>query len=849
MIIDNIDNYLSFLGPALDHYMSKYDNFLLLGDFNAETHETSMNEFCSLYNLHNLIKDMTCFKNPLNPSSIDLILTNKSKSFQNTITVETGLSDHHKMTVTVLRSFIQKQAPVCIKYRAYKKFDPVLFNIELNHRLSSINPDLINYEHFQSIFMELLNKHAPMKEKCIRANNAPFMTKILSKAIMTRSRLRNKFLKNPNKANEINYKRQRNYCVNLSKREKKRYYNNIDLRLILDNKKFWKAVKPLFSDKHNISKKITLIEGDSIISDDAKVAETFNDYFSNIVANLDIIGYSCDTSNMVYDAISNAINKHKQHPSILKIKDNIDTSTKFTLESTNVASIISVINNLNTNKPTTFNCIPVKMIVENKDICAPFISKIFNDSLKSREFPTPLKMADIIPGHKKLETTNIDNYRPVSILPCISKIFERIMDDQISIYMSTHLSRHLCGFRKGYNTQHCLLIMLERWKKALDKRNIAAALLTDLSKAFDCLNHELLIAKLDAYGFDQASLAYIYSYLTNRKHRTKVNSTFSSWADIKSGIPQGSIIGPLLFNIYINDIFFFINSNNLTNYADDNTPYVINSDINTLLDNVENDTSILVKWFNDNYFKMNPDKCHLLITNHDDDVSVIVDGKTIKGENSVKLLGINIDNKLNFNDHVSKLCAKVSLKLHALARISPFLSTDKLRIIMKAFFESQFGYCPLIWMFHSRTLNNRINRLHERALRITYKDPKLSFEELLVLDNSFTIHHRNLQRLATEIYKVKNNLSPIFMKEIFPDSTNPYNFRTETEFGKFNVHTVLNGTETISFRGPKTWSMVPYDIRQSKSLQEFKLKIKHWKPEGCMCRLCKLYIPNLGFLF
>ena len=458
-------------------------------------------------------------------------------------------------------------------------------------------------------------------------------------------------------------------------------------------------------------------------------------------------------------------------------------------------------------------------------------------------------MADITPAYKKDERSNKDNYRPISILPSISKMFERDMYEQISAYMETYLSQYLCGFRKGYGTQHCLIVMLEKWRKALDKRDVAGALLTDLSKAFDCLNHELLIAKLEAYGFDRLSLDYIYSYLSNRKQRTKVNHSFSSWYDIKSGIPQGSIIGPLLFNIYINDIFYFVTDSNLTNYADDNTQYSINSDVNIVIGNLEYDTSILIVWFDDNYCKMNTDKCHLLITNHVDDVSVDIEGETIKGEKSVKPLGINIDNKLDFTNHVSKLCKKVSHKLHALTRISHFMSTAKLRMVMKAFIESQFGYCPLVWMFHSRTLNNRINQLHERALRLVYKDSKSSFEDLLLKDKSFTIHHRNLQKLATEMFKVKNKLSPSLMENVFPEeTTNPYNLRNAPTFKVTNPHTVYNGTETISFRGPKTWALLPNSIKQSKSLAEFKAKIKCWKPEGCTCRLCKVYISNVGFI-
>ena len=145
---------------------------------------------------------------------------------------------------------------------------------------------------------------------------------------------------------------------------------------------------------------------------------------------------------------------------------------------------------------------------------------------------------------KKDERTNTGNYRPISILPPMSKLFEGDMYIQISSYIDKYLSPHLCGFWKEYNTQHCLALMIDRWQKAIDNKYIAGALLTDLSKAFDCLNHDLLIAKIHAYGFDKLSFHHIYSYLSGRKQRTKVNSSFSKWINILIGVPQGSILGP-----------------------------------------------------------------------------------------------------------------------------------------------------------------------------------------------------------------------------------------------------------------------------------------------------------------
>ena len=807
-----------------------------------------MKEFCDSYSLSNLIQEPTCFKNQHNPSSIDVMLTNRPRQFQNSHTVETGLSDHHKMTLSVFKTFFQKQSPTIVNYRDYNKFNANIFRNELLEQLTNIGDD-ITYVKFETIFMLLLDLHAPMKTKYIRANNSPFMNKILTKAIMNRSRLRNKFVRYPSHANEYNYKKYRNYCTNLFRKEKKKFYNNIDISSITDNKLFWKTVKPFFSEKHFGKKKVILVEGDHIISNDKEVAEIMNSFFSNIVDNLEIneyqneqFSYNCDDNH-----ITNIVSKFIDHPSIIKIRETININESFHFMPVNEQQVKEKIKGLDKRKASTFNGIPSKILAENYDIISPFITKMYNDSNINLKFPDSLKLADITPTHKKDDATNKENYRPVSILPSVSKLFERNMFEQISVYVENFLSPYLCGFRKGYGTQHSLVAMLEKWRKALDNGKIAGALLTDLSKAFDCLNHNLLIAKLHAYGFDYNSLTYINSYLSDRKHRTKVNNSFSSWASITSGVPQGSILGPLLFNIYMNDIFFFINETKLTNYADDNTPYSINTNIEDLIKSLENDTSILIKWFSDNYFVMNANKSHLLVTKHNN-VFLKVDNEIIESTETVKLLGVTIDNKLNFTEHISKMCNKASSKLHALARISNYISTQKLRILMKAFFESQFSYCPLVWMFHSRTLNNRINRLHERALRMVYKDQHLTFEQLLEKDNSFTVHHRNLQKLATEIYKIINNESPLIMKQIFPTTLNPYNLRNNNPFITTNVHSVYNGTETISHRGPQIWALVPNEIKNSKSSTEFKRRIKNWKPNACPCRICKRFIVNIGFV-
>ena len=170
------------------------------------------------------------------------------------------------------------------------------------------------------------------------------------------------------------------------------------------------------------------------------------------------------------------------------------------------------------------------------------------------------------------------------------------------------------------------------------------------------------------------------------------------------------------------------------------------------------------------------------------------------------------------------------------------MNLPKRSIIIKSFITSQFGYCPLIWTIHCRTLNNKINSIHERTLRITYNNRKSFFEELLRKDNTVSIHDRNLQLWATEIFKIKNNMAPEILNEIFQNGTSSYNLRKNWSFSVRKVHSVYRGTESLSFLGPKIWKLVPEDIKQSESLDIFKSKIKHWVPLRCPCRLCRIYL-------
>ena len=278
--------------------------------------------------------------------------------------------------------------------------------------------------------------------------------------------------------------------------------------------------------------------------------------------------------------------------------------------------------------------------------------------------------------------------------------------------------------------------------------------LADVSKAFDCIPHDLIIAKLEAYGFHIDALKLIDDYLSNRKQRVKVNDAYSSWKDIFYGVPQRSILSPLLFNINLCDLFCFLEDLDIASYAVDTKKK------ESVIRALETSSSLLFGWFNNNFMKANSDKSHLIMICAEATTAVI-DGLPIDSGKTEVLLGITIDHELKFDDHVNRLCKK------AFARIVPFMTVSKKRIIMKSFIESQFEYCPLMWIFHGRGLNNKINRIHERALRITYNDKSSSYGQLLTKDRSVTIHHRNIRALAIEIHKVIQGISPPLLNEVF----------------------------------------------------------------------------------
>ena len=238
--------------------------------------------------------------------------------------------------------------------------------------------------------------------------------------------------------------------------------------------------------------------------------------------------------------------------------------------------------------------------------------------------------------------------------------------------------------------------------------------------------------------------------------------------------------------------------------------------------------------------RINADKCHLLVSANN--TVKIIGNFDINNSKSEKLLGVKFDHKPSFDDHISELCKKASRKIHALSRVASYMNISKRRILMNAFFKSQFSYYPLVWMCRTRANNGKINRLHERFLQIIYSDKQSSFEKLLEKDSSVSVHNRNLQILATEMYKIKNDLSPLIVTELFEQRTEQHcDLRKSSQFTIPPIRTWYHGLESFSFLGPKVWNIFSDRLKNINSIEAFKMQIKKWKLE-------KVYVQNVGFV-
>ena len=464
----------------------------------------------------------------------------------------------------------------------------------------------------------------------------------------------------------------------------------------MSNKNFWKTVKPFISNKTNRNESdIILIENNKVIKDRKNVANTLNKYFISIAEYTAGRKITALPSHNMEISISEIINKYENHISIQNIRNKKLNST-FTFEKTTSTNIRQLIRQLNSRKPMGIDTIPPKIIKMLNDNICDNIESIANSLITQLLFPDQAKVSSITPVFKKDDRMEKKNYRPISVLSCLSKVLEKIIFQQMGAYFENIFSPYLSGFRKRYGCQHVLMRMTEKWRTTLDNKKVIAALSMDLSTAFDSLPHDILIAKIHAYGFEMSALKLIYSYLNDRTQTVKVKGERSTECQIKSGVPQGSLLGVLLFNIYLNDIFDSVDAD-LFNFADDNNLSSIGPTMDEAKALLINETEAALNWIEANEMIANPEKFHLMFLspNKQDLMNqqfIEIRGISLKSETKFTLLGVDIDNRLTFHSHINNICRKAANQINALKRLSVHMGKNEKMVLMKSFILSNFNY-------------------------------------------------------------------------------------------------------------------------------------------------------------
>ena len=822
---------------------------ILMGDVNIDMMDRSnimTNELCDIYGLTNVISEPTCYKSS-NGTLIDPIIVVNSQRFYKSINVKCGHSDWHNLTCCITKLTVKKSKPRMVKYRSYKNFDSTLFVESITQvpfQVCEIFDD-VSDRHWcaTKMYVDVLNEHAPEKKRLIKTTQVPYMNSDLRKQMYRRSMARNKYVKNRNHQTWSSYVAERNKTTSMRKQAIRSYFlqrcNNMTRP-----SDFWDCVKPFLANKSVSSDNIMLNEDSNIVIESEEVCNIFNKFFAAVASE---IGEDDSIDVTETNWFENALAKHQNHPSIHAIKNSCTSNHVFNFKEVSSEKVSKYLKGINPKKATGFDGIPPSTVKSVHNVVAQTLTSTFNECLNSMNFPETMKYAEIAPVHKKNNEMDKANYRPVSILTTFSKTFETIIADQLVEHFHNLFNEMLCAYRKKYSPCHTLVKLVESWKQALDDRQCVGALLMDLSKAFDSVPHGLLICKLRAYGLSEAACRLMGSYLSGRKQRVKIDVCRSEWSSITKGIPQGSCLGPVIFNIFMNDIFHFIKRSQLSNYADDNTLSVTAASIDLITTALTSDANAAIEWFTSNFLQVNPQKFQMmymmpLTSGEDVPELIVINNAEIPTQTEVKLLGITIDNKLNFDTHIDTICRKASRQLNVLRRFKGTFQLQELKTIYQAFIMSNFNYCPIVWHFCSVKSMRKMEKIQERAVRLMYDDTTTPYQTLLTKHDLKTLHVQRIKTIAMEVFKSLYDLNPPFMKELFQLKTLAHDLRDKCKLIQPQIKTIRYGRNSFSYYGAHLWNILPRNLKLICDIDNFKFMLRSWEGPKCRCSLCSFSV-------
>ena len=556
--------------------------------------------------------------------------------------------------------------------------------------------------------------------------------------------------------------------------------------------------------------------------DDKSISNAFNNFFIESVRYHDLQGEDLFTPE------NNESDNTRVHV--------------FDFEEVNEGIIIDLLSNLDTGKSTGIDGISASHLKSATNEIAPFITKLINMSFDSGVYPDEWKSSKICPLFKKGETSLICNYRPIAILPVVSKLIEKVAHKQLYTFLSTHniLSKSQFGFRPGHSTSAALGSLTDDWLRFIDIGQIIGAIYIDLKRAFDTVDTKVMSTKLRRIGCSDRVIKWFISYLNNRKQRVAVRGTLSDEHSVSLGVPQGSVLGPLLFLIYIDDLVQALKHCSITMYADDTTLYVHSTSLLDIQCKLQDDMNSLKEWLYANKLKLNTDKTKFMligtpqklsnITSMEGSIRIEFNGDVIEQCTMMKCLGVMIDEHLSWSYHVDYVCKKVYASLSMLRRVRPYVDENTLNILYLCLVQSHLDYCCEIWGLRFNMHTERIIKLQKRAARLIlkcsfYTPSKEMFHKLKWLP----FNDRVTYFKCVFMYKCINGLSSQFYRDVFEFACNSHYFNTRYAAND-NLITPKVHTEifkhSLYYSSILLWNSLPVEIKQVQSLSIFKRKLK-----------------------
>ena len=508
------------------------------------------------------------------------------------------------------------------------------------------------------------------------------------------------------------------------------------------------------------------------------------------------------------------------------------------LFNTSEAEIIKTIKSLkNTNSlgPDNF---PTKFIKLSASLIAPALVKIFNLSIKTGVYPDTLKAAKVIPIFKKGDPTSVNNYRPISVLSPINKIFEKILYARLIKYIdkSKLLYKYQYGFRKNHSTEHALIELCDQIRLSMGQGQMTCGIFIDLSKAFDTVNHQILLDKLDHYGIRGHALELFKSYLSNRKQYVNIEKCKSQTRPISCGVPQGSVLGPLFFLLFINDLPKCCSTGKVRLFADDTTIFFHTNSIDDIISTGKVIMTQLTNWFKANKLTLNADKSSFTIFKSSRKVipnlPVHIDfqNQQIKRTSHIKFLGIILDENLTWNHHVNEICSKLKRLFHIFYNIRNYLTEDNIKTIYYALVYSRIKYGITVYGQACKTKLKRIQTIQNQLLKvISGKNYRFSTNELHDEFDLLLVKDIANQEIVAFVHNYfSNNLPPVFNGYFETLASNHNrNTRNGRHLIKIISHTTDMAASAIKIQGAKLWNNLDNNLKKIPKIKQFKAKYKH----------------------